>query len=274
MQYAITELVQYRELVRNLVLRDLKVRYKNSVLGIVWSLLNPLGMMVVFTVVFTVLAGNPSVPAYPAFILCALLPWNFFAASITGGTSSIVGNGHLIKKIYFPREVLPLSMVLANLVHFIIALPVYFILARALNVPISGGIVSPWIVLLPAVILVQLAFTLGVSFILATINVFYRDTQLVLEVIILAWFFLTPIFWDVKTLPATRELFGVTIPVARLVYILNPMASIIASYRDILYWGALPGLDFFLRTAATSILVLLAGYWLFHRYSPVFGEEV
>lgn len=270
----LSELLRYRPLIQNLIVRDLKVRYKNSLLGIAWSLVNPLLMMAVFTVVFTVLTGDPHIYGYPAYILSALLPWQFFAASVIGGTGSFVSNAHLIKKVYFPREVLPISLVLANLVHFLLALPVYFVLARMLDIPVSGAVVSPWIVLLPLVIAVQVVFTVGIVLILATINVFYRDTQLILEVIMLAWFFLTPIIWDVSRLPATVTLLGLQVPVVRWVYYLNPMASIIATYRDILYWGWRPALDFFVRTAITALIVLALGYSVFRRYSKRFGEEL
>lgn len=268
------ELVHYRALIQNLIVRDLKVRYKNSVLGVAWSLVNPLLMMVVFTVVFTVLAGDPHIYAYPVYILSALLPWQFFAASVVGGANSFVGNAHIIKKVYFPREALPISLILANLVHFLIALPVYFALARVMNVPVIGGPLSPWIVLLPVVIAVQVVFTLGIVLILGTVNVFYRDTQLILEVVMLAWFFLTPIIWDVSRLPETATILGLQLPLARWVYYLNPMASIIATYRDILYWGWRPALDFFIRTAITALIVLAVGYSVFRRYSRAFGEEL
>jgi ABC-type polysaccharide/polyol phosphate export permease len=268
------ELLHYRALIQNLIVRDLKVRYKNSLLGVAWSLLNPLLMMVVFTVVFTVLAGDPGIYAYPAYILSALLPWQFFAASVIGGTNSFVGNAHIIKKVYFPREALPVSLVLANLVNFLLALPVYFLLARAMDVPVIGGAVSPWLALLPVVLAVQVIFTVGIVLILATVNVFYRDTALILEVVMLAWFFLTPIIWDVSRLPETSTILGLEIPIARWVYYLNPMASIVATYRDILYWGWRPALDFFARTAITVLVVLALGYALFRRYSKTFGEEL
>jgi lipopolysaccharide transport system permease protein len=117
------ELWDYRELIRNLVIRDLKVRYRNSVLGIAWSWANPLLMMLVYTMVFKFLADHSNLPHFHIFVLCALLPWNFFSASVGGATTSIVSNGHLIKKVYFPREILPISIVLSNLVNFVIALP-------------------------------------------------------------------------------------------------------------------------------------------------------
>lgn len=267
------ELWAYRNLILNLIVRDLKVRYKNSVLGILWSLLNPLLMMLVFTFVFKVLAGNSDLPAYPAFILSGVLAWNLFSTSVMGATGSIVNNAHLIKKVYFPREVLPISTVLSNLTNYLLALPVYFVLATVL-----GRAPTFWILLLPTVILIQIFFTLGVSFILSTINVFYRDTYLVMEVIIQAWFFLTPVFYPISQVGQGGLQIGSLVlssyDVQRWFRILNPMASIIASYRDLIYWGVQPGFDFLLRTAAMAVLFLIAGYLFFLRFSPVFGEEI
>ncbi len=263
------ELWQYRELIRNLVQRNLKARYKNSILGVAWSWVNPLLMMLVFTVVFTFLAGRSDLPHYHVFVLCALLPWNFFSASISGATTCIVANHHLIKKVYFPREVLPISIVLSNLVNFVIALPVFFALAW-----ISGARVSPWALLLPVPILVQLAFTLGVCFFLATLDVFFRDTQIITDVLLLAWFFVTPIFYSIYDVPQTATILGISLDARLWLQRLNPMASIIASYRDLLYWGAPTGLDFLLRTAVTALIVLVLGYLVFQHYSPRFSEEV
>lgn len=270
------ELVTYRYLISNLVIRDLKVRYRNSILGIAWSMLNPLLMMLVYTVVFTILAGGMEVAVPPAFILAGLLPWNFFAGTVTVATHSIVGNSHLIKKVYFPREALPLSVMLSNLVHFLIALPVFFGLAAIMNVPgAEGGSFFPQILWLPLIILVEAAFALGISLILATINVFYRDAGIIMETLMMAWFFVTPIFWDYEaTLGATHTLLGIDIPISRLAFILNPMASLTAIYRDALYYGRPLALDFLLRTALTCLLVLVIGYWIFQRQSWRFGEEL
>jgi lipopolysaccharide transport system permease protein len=264
-------LLQYRELIYNLVVRDLKVRYKNSVLGVFWSLMNPLLMMVVFTVVFTVMAPVRSASAqnYPVFILCGLLPWNFFTASVMGSTMSIVINAPLIKKVYFPREVLPISMVLANLVNFLIALIVLFGMILLFQVPLTV-----WLLYLPLIILIQMIFTLGIGFFLAAINVFYRDTQQIMDVVLLAWFFVTPIFYPIDILPRSYQLFGITLDVWRLVYILNPMASLVANYRVVLYYGAPPAMDFLIRTAITAGIVFVIGWVVFNRYSWRFAEEL
>jgi ABC-type polysaccharide/polyol phosphate export permease len=247
---------------RNLVVRELKTRYKNSALGFVWSLLNPLGMMVVFTVVFTVLLPNNTIEAYPIFLLCGLLPWQFCTAGVMSSLHSVVGSSNLVKKVNFPTEVLPTSTVLANLVNFLLALVVLAVVLFAFRRPLS-----PYIWMLPIVIGIQTCFVLGVGLILSTINVFYRDTVMIMDVVMLAWFFLTPVFYAIDVLPRSYQVLGIT-------YTLNPMASLIAAYRDLLYWGYRTNMDFFMRTAVTSVAVLIFGYWFFNRYSRRFGEEL
>ncbi len=266
----LNELWRYRELVNNLVVRDLKVRYKNSILGIAWSWINPLLMMLVFTIVFTIIARGPQdIPHYPVYILAGILPWNFFSASVVGATASIVGSSYLIKKVYFPREVLPLSTVLSNMVNFLIALPVFFAVALISGVPLTH-----WALLVPVVLVVQVIFSIGIGLMLATLNVYYRDTQIIMEVLMLAWFFLTPVIWDTHFLPETSVIMGMDLPIRRLVYILNPMASIIASYRDTMYWGTQPAVDFFVRSAVTAVVILIIGAGVFYRFSASFAEEL
>jgi ABC-type polysaccharide/polyol phosphate export permease len=263
------ELYAYRGLTYNLVLRELRARYKNSIFGFLWSLLNPLGMMLVFTFVFTVMMPNSAIPNFPIFFLCGYLPWQYFSGGVMGGAHSIVANSNLVKKVYFPRDVLPISTVMAALVNFLLALVVLF---GALI--ITKTRLSPYIWMLPVVILIQTMFTLGIAFIVAALNVFYRDTVMILEIVLQAWFFLTPIFYPIEVLPRSYEFLGMTVNVHRMMYILNPMASIVAAYRALLYWGYRTDLDFLMRTAVTTVLVLAVGYWFFLRLSPRFAEEV
>lgn len=262
------ELWLFRELIRNLVIRDLKIRYKNSVLGVVWSLLNPLLMMLVFTAVFTVMRGQ-AIDNFPVFVLVGLLPWQFFTGSVSAATSSIVGNAHLINKIYFPREILIIASVLSNLVNFLLAMLVLIPILILFDITFTA-----WILLLPLMILIQLIFTLGIGFIVATFNVFYRDVQMIMEVVLLAGFFLTPIFYSLDILPRSYVLFGVNLDVWRLTYYLNPMASVIANYRVIIFDGVSPAFDFLIRTLATSFGFLLVGLIVFYRYHTRFSEEV
>ncbi len=265
------QLVRYRELIRNLTLRDLKVRYRNSIFGFLWAWGNPILMTLVFTVVFTIL-NRSAVTRFPLFIMVGWLVWTFTTSAINDGIGSVVSNSNLVKKIYFPREVLPASAVLANGANFLLALPLLGIL-----ILVYGVSVGPQLLLyLPVIFLSQLAFVMGLSFILSAINVYYRDTHVIIGVALTAWFFLTPVFYPVKFLTGNWN----GIDLARLMYIVNPMASIIESYRNIFYGsveGGPPGapdFDFLLRTFLTSLLTLVVGYYLFIRLSRRFGEEL
>ena len=263
------EVWKYRSLLRMLVTRDLKTRYRNSALGVAWSFLQPLGMMIVMTFAFNIInRGDPGIQHFNVFVLSGLLPWNFFSAAVVGATGSIVANSSLVKKVYFPRLVLPVSVVISSLVNFLLALPVWVLVAVA-----SGHPLYTTLALLPMVILIQVVFSVGISFFLATLNVFYRDTQFILELVMLALFFLTPIWYDIGK-AKTATLFGQTIDLAVWVRRLNPMASLVNIYQDLMYKGETTELAFVLRTALTAIIVLVAGYLVFHRFSPRFGEEV
>lgn len=249
----------YRDLIWNLVLRDLKGRYKNSVLGYLWSLLNPLLLMGVFTVLFKFLLNNP-IPNFPVFIIVALLPWNLTATTVSGAVTSITGQSALIKKIYFPREVIPIALVLANLINYLLALPAMIAIMLLLNAHFQ-----PVALLFPVIVLIQAILLLGLALFLSCLNVFFRDTQVIMDVLLTAWFFLTPIFYRLDDIVPRWS---------RLVRWLNPMASLVDFYRDIFYLGGMPGLDALVRTLVTALLVLLVGYLFFLRLSSRFGEEI
>ena len=247
------------------MVRDLKVRYKKSVLGFLWSLLNPLLMMVVFTVVFTILTV-PNIDNFPVFVLTGLVAWNFFAASITGAVHTIAGNATLINKVYFPRELLPASLVFSNLVNFLLTLVVLFGFIVAFEIELTATVL--W---LPAIVAVELMLALGIALIVSAVNVFYRDVSVLLEVGVTAWFFLTPIFYQLERIPQSISFLG--IDVWRWVYMLNPMASIVTDYRYVLLYG-LPPIKHTAFALAESLLVLAVGYWLFRTLSPRFSEEL
>ena len=269
------ELVKYRSLLKNLVIRDIKARYKNSVLGILWSLLNPLALMIVFVILFSVLGRNNSTPKYPVFILVGVIPWQFFAGALSSGTVSIVANTSLVKKVYFPRELLPLSSLLSNLVNFFFA---FIILVAFLFGFDIGLTVHAWWV--PVILLTQLIFTLGLTLLLSAFTVFYRDLLLILNVVLQAWFFLTPVFYSFDLFGDTAVLFGITFNPVRIMRWLNPMASIIDGYRTAL-WGTVGSNGpvsndpvFILRTFITSLIVFAIGYAVFLRFEYLFGEKL
>jgi lipopolysaccharide transport system permease protein len=250
---------RYRELVRNFVVRDLKARYKNSVLGFLWSLANPLLMMIVFTIVGAAL-WKRDYRDFPQFVLIGLLAWNWTSASVMGGVSSITGNAHLIKKVAFPRQLLPFSMVLSNGVNFVLALVPLLLIAV-----LVGRWPTPLLLLLPVVMVVQILFLTGLALFLGCLNVYFRDTEHIADVLVLAWFFLTPVFYSVEELSSEY---------ARLIYIVNPMASIISTYRLIFFYQAAPDLLFVLRMTSQALVVFVVGYLFFLRRAADFGEEV
>lgn len=268
------DLVKYRYLLRNLVVRDLKARYKNSVLGILWSVLNPLFLMIVFTILFSVLANN-QIRQYPIFVLVGLIPWNFFSGSLTSGTTSVTGNSSLVKKVYFPRDLLPMSALLSNLVNFLFAFAVLVVFLYIFGIGLT--IHALWV---PVILLTQLIFTLGLIMLLSSLTVFYRDVLMILEVVLLAWFFLTPVFYSLELFGESATVLGITFNPAQVMRWINPMASIIDGYRTVL-WGTYESAGpvsmnpaFLLRTFVTSVIVLIFGYAVFARLDPLFGEKL
>ena len=187
------ELWKYRYLLYNLVVRDLKVRYKNSILGVLWSLLNPLLIMVVFTLVFQRFsAGN--IYVFPIFVLVGIIPWNFFSGGVMGGTHGILGNAQLIKKVYFPRIILPTATILSNSINFLIALIVLLVMLFVFGIGLTRH--ALWV---PFIFIAQLLLMLGVVYILSAAQVFVRDVAMILEVALLALFFLSPIFYTLDS---------------------------------------------------------------------------
>lgn len=277
----IGELWRYRELIQNLVLRDLRVRYRGSALGYLWTQLSPLLLMLVFWLVFAVFLPS-NIAMYPVFLIVGLLPWNFCAEAIVSGARSVIDNGPLVKKVFFPREVLPLTAVLSSLLNFILSLPMLFIviaIVQALYPPLqqAGRITNlSWTIgYLPVLIALQTIFVAGVVLLLAALAVFFRDAVHLVGILVQFWFFLTPVVYSLDAIGGTA---------AQVVRWLNPMASLIDFYREVLYGNvvgtgqvpspAVPGLDSLARVFVTALVVLVAGYWSFQRRSAEFGERL
>lgn len=269
------ELWAYRELIRNIILRDLRARYKGSTFGYLWTQLAPLLMMLIFLLVFTVLIPS-GIALFPVFLIVALLPWNFCAEAVTSGTRSILDNAHLIKKVFFPREVLPLSSVLSSLVNLLLSLPMMFLVMAITQMMVLGRLNFSWtFAYLPVVMIIQTLFLVGLVFFMSALAVFFRDTVHLIGILIQFWFFLTPVFYSLDIIGE---------PLARIIRWLNPMASLIDFYREILYGNTvmagqiptpgIPALDSVLRVVVTTLLMLAAGYWFFQRHSGQFGEEL
>jgi lipopolysaccharide transport system permease protein len=249
---------RYRELVRNLVLKDLKLKYRDSVLGFVWSLANPLLLILVYSFVFGhILQGGPGKFAY--FLMVGILPWNFFAQSLMMSTGSILDNGSLIRKVALPMEVFPITTVLFNLAQFLFALMVFFPMASLFfKVSLSWS----WLSFLP-ILMLQVLFTVGLSFIISTATVFYRDVRHFTEIFLMLIFWLTPIIYDVQTAPATLK----------AVLYLNPLSYFVLAYQDALYRNVFTSFEHWLAITTLAIVSLASGYMLFRRCKTRFPEE-
>ncbi len=271
----LTELSKARELMVNLTLRELRGKYKRSVLGWAWSLLNPLVTMAIFTLVFLVFLGVDIPPGQPSgldvfalFLLCGLLPWNFLSNGVNGGMTALLNNATLIKKVYFPREVLVAANVASWLVSLVIELGV---LAVALIV--AGNFVVPWIPAVFLLVALQSVFVVGIGLLLSVLNVYFRDVQHLMAILLQFWFYSTPIVYPLDVVPSTVELFGVDLP-ARALYALNPMVGFVEAYRDVLYDLRFPPAGDLAYLVATSALTLAIGLAAFNRLEPKLAEEL
>lgn len=260
------EIYAFRELLFNLVKKELKLRYRNSVLGFFWSLLNPLLMMLIFTFVFAHVF-KLGIKDFPVFLLVGLLPWNFFNLSISAASGSLVSYASLVKKVYFPREILPVSFVLADLMNFLLALVVLFGF-----LVFYGYNFYVYVPLLLLIVLLQTILTIGFALILSSLNVYFRDIQYIITVSLLALFYATPIIYSyqmVEKMSLFRRL-----PWLLTIYKLNPLTALVILYRTILYETRLPSLGLVLYAAGVSIGTLLVGYLVFRRLGPAIAEEV
>jgi lipopolysaccharide transport system permease protein len=257
------ELVNYRELVGNLTIRDLKLKYKGSVLGIAWSLLNPLLMMTIYTAVFSVFLRAVTVPHYWALVLGGLLPWVFFSNSMTSAAVSFIRSPNLITKIYFPIESLPIAGVLANFVNFLISLAVLLVILAFV------GLLGPSLILLPIILLAHLAITLGLATAIAATTVYFRDVEHLVVIALTAWFYLTPVLYplDPRALPPGA---GKYIGYLQL----NPLSWVWDSYHSVLFYKTWPDPTTFTLMLVFALVSLAAGYLLFVKLRPRIPEEV
>ncbi len=262
---AVREIADYTDLLRNLVVRDLKVRYRGSIFGFAWSLLNPLLMMAVFTLVFQVLAQYDDIQLYPLFLTAALVPWLFTQQALTTAMRSITSNAQLIKKVYFPRELLPMSAVLASFVNFLLAFFIFWVIGLIFGVGNTRAML-----MVPLIMMLQLTLVMGLSLILAMANVFFRDTEHLVEVGMLAWFFLTPVFYSISVVPNVTFL---GLDVHRWVFMLNPMATLTTDYRYAIMFGSFP-IRHTIATIVVAVVALGFGWWVFRRYAHRFAEEL
>lgn len=254
------ELYKYREFLKDNVKKEVRGKYKGSFLGVLWSFVNPLLTALVYALVFPYLMRGAGYEHYTTFLIIGILAWNWFSISIALSTGVILANGGIIKKVYFPREILPISTVTSGLVNYIISL-----LIIAVFLICSGIGFSKYLVFLPLVIISQYFLTLGIAFIVSAINVYVRDLEYIVNFIIQMLFYGTPILYSMDLFKGTK-IFGLIK--------FNPMTPIINSYRDILYWHHMPQIKSLLFVLAFSIIFCFLALKLFKKLSKGFAEEV
>ena len=253
------ELYAYREMIFSLVRRDLKGRYKGSALGFLWTFINPLLQLLVYTFVFSTVM-RMGIENYYLFLFVALVPWIFFSTSVSGGSSCIWAQQDMVKKIYFPREVLPIAFVTSQFVNMLLSFLVIFAVLL-----FSGRTLNPLgLLCLPVIMLVEYLLALGMAMMTSAITVYIRDLEYILGIVTMAWQFLSPVMYSVEMVP--EEL--------KSLFYMNPMTPVIIAYRDVLYYGEVPELGTLLHAVGVGAGLLIVGTLLFGKLKKHFAEEM
>ncbi|HEY6213327.1 MAG TPA: ABC transporter permease [Vicinamibacterales bacterium] len=260
----LAKLVKYRGLISSLVARELKARYRGSVLGFVWSFINPLLLLVIYSFVFTVVLPNqtPGIQPYALFMFCGILPWTWFSSSLTEAAGSLIAGGNLIKKVLFPAEVLPIVSVLTNMVHFFLGLPILILFLVIYRLP-----PDLWdLIWFPVAVAVQLVFTTALALFVSALAVHFRDVRDILANVLTLWFFATPIIYPMSLEAVQRY---------KTLFDLNPFTHLAVSYQEILFYqGPIGHWRWLLALGGMSLIIFLAAYWVFDRLRDSFAEAV
>lgn len=254
----IKEVIMYREMLKNLVVKDLRARYKGSFVGFLWTFINPLMMLIVYSIVFSFVM-RVNIEHFSVFLFVGLLPWSYFQSSLLLGSACIVNNANLIKKIYFPRIVLPLSVVFSNLINYVLCLSILIPALLIFHIKLTTNLLY-----FPLILLIQTLLVLSLTLLLAGANVYYRDVEYLAGVILMAWFFLTPIVYSFDMIPENfKDFFG-----------LNPMTPIIGAYHDIFFYGKPPDISILLVLFGIYLVMAVLSFVLFYKMQKNFAEEL
>jgi len=257
MMTLIKNLYQYRELLKTNIQKEIRGKYKGAWLGVIWSFLNPLLMLAVYAFIFPLIMGR-DIPNYPIFLMVALLPWNFFTTTIASSSFSVISNGNILKKVYFPREIIPISVVASCVVNFLISclIMVIFLLGSGVGISIHA-------LLFPVILVIETILLLGCALFLSSATVYVRDLEHIVNVIIMALFYATPVVYSLDMLPAKYQ----------AIIMLNPMTSIINAYRDVLFYHKLPNFTHLGIVFVVSVIIFTIGLLTFKKLEKNFAEE-
>lgn len=249
---------QYRELLKTNIKKEIRGKYKHSFLGVLWSFLNPLLQLAVYALIFPLILRNTQ-EHYVIFLCVALIPWNFFTTIVNQSTGTVINNADIVKKVYFPREILPISVVTSQLVNFLISTIIILVFVLC-----SGMGFSWYLLMYPVILLIQYIFSVGVAFIVSSATVFLRDLEHLINIGLMMLFYASPIAYSADVIPENYK-FVITI---------NPMAHILIAYRDIFYYQRMPDLQTLGILGLISLLVFVIGYAIFNRLQKNFAEEL
>lgn len=255
----IKDIYAYRDMIFSLVRRELRGRYKGSVLGFLWTYINPLCQVIVYSAVFSVIF-RVNIDKFYLYMIIGMMPWTFFNTSVQGGATCLRAQSDMIKKIYFPREVIPISYVTSAFVNMLFSFIIVF-----LAVIVSGyGFNLKVILWLPMIMVCEYLLSLGIAFIVSAVTVYFRDLEQIISVIMMAWIYVTPIMYNMEYVP---ERF-------RSLIVLNPMTPIVEVYHQILYYRITPTTNYLLLAGGTSVIVLVIGALVFAKLDRNFAEEM
>lgn len=255
----IKEIYAYREMIFSLVRKDLRGRYKGSLLGFFWTFLNPLLQLVIYTIVFSTILKS-GIERFYLFLFVALIPWLFFSSTLITGATSVLWSKELVKKIYFPREVLPIANVTSGFLNMLFCFIIIFIVILCSGI----GFNFMALIYLPVVMLVEYILALGIAMLTSALTVYFRDLEYILNIISMAWMYLTPIMYDVSIIP--RQYW--------LIFNLNPMTPIIIAYRDILFYKKVPQLNTLIHALVLGLVIFVIGWLAFSKLQKRFVEEM
>lgn len=255
----IKEIYAYRDMIYNLVRRELRGRYKGSVLGFLWTYINPLCQVIVYSIVFSVIF-RINIEKFYLYLIIGMMPWTFFSSSVQGGTTCIRAQADMVKKIYFPREVIPISYTTSTFVNMLLSFIIVFLVAL-----VSGhGIAFKVLGYLPLIMIIEYIFVLGLVLLVSCITVYFRDLEQIVSVIMMAWIYVTPIMYNLDYVPEAY----------RKYIVINPMTPIVEVYHQVLYYKITPTRNYLLLACGTSLLTFLLGAVTFARLDKNFAEEM
>lgn len=255
----VKELYEYREMIYTLIQKELRGKYKGSVLGFFWSLLIPLFQLVIYTIVFSVFMPS-GIDKFYIFLFVALVPWLFFSSCVSGGATSIIQQKNLVQKIYFPRMVLPVAFTISYFVNMLLSFIIVFIALFISGIGIKLSVL--WY--LPIIMLVEFLMGIGTALLFSALTVYFRDMEYILNIVTMAWMYMTPILYPIDQIPEQYQ---------QLLYF-NPMTSVIVAYRDILYYQQAPELKTLTYAVVWGVVVLVIGFFSFQKLQKNFVEEL